>query len=107
MKKAIILILALTLAAALTGCAITDQGQIISGNRIVDGLDVQYFDYAYVMLGDRVIAEGKVEQWRDYSNSDVVQVVIDGQYYLTHYTNVVMVASVQNRLGGSWDVETK
>ncbi len=64
----------------------------ISGNRVMYGKDVQTFTYAYIRLGDAPIKEGYIIQWRDYEDSDVVQVMIDGKYYLTHYTNVVMVA---------------
>lgn len=67
-------------------------GQIQTGNRITHGKDVQTFTYAYVKLGDQMIAEGFVNQWRDYDNSDTVQVMIDGKYYLTHYSCVVLVA---------------
>ena len=40
--------------------------QIQTGNRITYGKDVQTFTYAYVKLGDQMIAEGFVNQWRDY-----------------------------------------
>ena len=63
-----------------------------TGNRIVGGSDVQTFNYAYVYLDGQKIAEGGVMQWRDYDNSDVVQVLMNGKYYLTHYSNVVLVA---------------
>lgn len=53
---------------------------------------MQTFTYAYVRLGDRDIAEGYVTQWRDYNNSDEVQVLVNGKYYLTHYSCVVLVA---------------
>ena len=53
---------------------------------------VQTFSYAYIRLGDRDIVEGYVTQWRDYDESDVVQVMIDGKYYLTHCSCVVLVA---------------
>lgn len=62
------------------------------GNRIVGGKDVQTFTYAYVDLGGHNIQEGAVTQWRDYDDSDTVQVLVNGKFYLTHYTNVVLVA---------------
>lgn len=86
MKKTIAIIMAVLLAIALCGC------QIKHGNRIIEGKDVQTFTYAYVRLGDKDIAEGYVTQWRDYNNSDVVQVLINGKFYLTHYSCVVLVA---------------
>lgn len=63
-----------------------------TGNRITGGKDVQTFTYCYVVLGGKEVVQGAVTQWRDYDNSDVVQVLVDGKYFLTHYTNVVLVA---------------
>ena len=63
-----------------------------TGNRITGGKDVQTFTYAYVVLDGQEIAKGAITQWRDYDNSDVVQVLVNGKYYLTHYSNVVMIA---------------
>ena len=92
MKKAIaITMLTAVLALILTGCN-TSNPTRFSGNRAVAGQDVQTMHYAYIMLDGKTIAEGHVTQWRDYSASDAVQVMIDGKYYLTHYTNVVLVA---------------
>ena len=56
------------------------------------GKDVQTFTYAYIILDGQEIAKGAITQWRDYENSDVVQVLVNGKYYLTHYSNVVMIA---------------
>lgn len=86
MKRIIAIILVVMLAVILSGC------QIKHGNRIIEGKDVQTFTYAYVRLGDKEIAEGYVTQWRDYDESDVVQVLINGKFYLTHYSCVVLVA---------------
>ena len=63
-----------------------------TGNRITGGKDVQTFTYCYVVLGGKEVVRGAITQWRDYNNSDVVQVLVDGKYYLTHYTNVVLIA---------------
>ncbi len=63
-----------------------------TGNRITGGKDVQTFTYAYIVLDGQEIAKGAITQWRDYENSDVVQVLVNGKYYLTHYSNVVMIA---------------
>ena len=88
MKK-IVYIVATLLAAAmiLTAC-----GSVQTGNRVVVGQDVQTFTYCHINLGGEKIVEGYITQWRDYDNSDVVQLLVDGKYYLTHYTNVVMIA---------------
>lgn len=67
-----------------------------TGNRITGGKDVQTFTYAYVKLDGQEIVSGYINQWRDYDDSDVVQVMIGGKYYLTHYSNVVMVADPEH-----------
>lgn len=87
-KKILICVLGLTLLA---GCCAACS-QVKTGNRIVGGKDVQTFTYAYIRLGDKDIVEGYVTQWRDYNDSDTVQVLINGKYYLTHYTCCVLIA---------------
>lgn len=88
MNKKVILLIALLLCSVFifAGC------ESKTGNRVVGGKDVQTFTYAWVKLGDTDIVKGYITQWRDYENSDTVQVMINGRFYLTHYTNVVMVA---------------
>ncbi len=87
MKKALFLtLIIMVMAFIVTACAVQ------TGNRIVYGKDVQTFTYAYIRLGDRDIVEGYITQWRDYDDSDAVQIMIDGKYYLTHYSCVVMIA---------------
>lgn len=86
-KKVIALVLMLVLAVAvMAGC------EYKTGNRITGGKDVQTFTYAYIRLGGEEIVKGYITQWRDYEDSDTIQVMIGGKYYLTHYTNVVMIA---------------
>ena len=88
MRKVIgLMAVVVALALMLTAC-----GEVKTGNRVVSGSDVQTFTYAYIALGGERLIHGYITQWRDYDNSDVVQVMIDGKYYLTHYSNVVMVA---------------
>lgn len=86
-KKIIALLLFLILAVSLCACS---SGTV--GNRVVSGSDIQTFTYAYVYLGDKLIVEGPIMQWRDYSNGDEIQLMIGGKYYLTYYSNVVMVS---------------
>lgn len=85
---ALILIL-MIIVIALTSC---DGSYYKTGNRITGGKDVQTFTYVYIVLDGQEIAKGAITQWRDYENSDVVQVLVNGKYYLTHYSNVVMIA---------------
>ena len=99
MKKAVVFILSVlatiivlaVVSIIFTGCS----SEIKSGNRIIGGKDVQTFTYAYIRLGDKDIVEGYVTQWRDYDNSDTVQVMINGKFYLTHYSCCVLVANPQ------------
>jgi hypothetical protein len=56
-------------------------------------LDTTYsFEYAYIALPNGEVVEGRVSSWADYEGGDVVQVVINGKTYLTHYENVVLVS---------------
>ena len=90
MKKTIVVLLVMLIVAVLilSGC----EAVYKSGNRITGGKDVQTFTYCYVVLGGEEIVRGAITQWRDYDNSDVVQVLVNGKFYLTHYSNVVLVA---------------
>lgn len=88
-KKKIVVCLCLIVISALM---LTACGSSEKGNRVTYGKDVQTFTYAYVRLGDKDIVEGYITQWRDYDNSDTIQLMINGKYYLTHYSCVVMVA---------------
>ena len=85
---ALILILVIV-TVTLASC---DGSYYKTGNRITGGSDVQTFTYAYIVLDGQEIVRGHITQWRDYDNSDVVQLLIDGKFYLTHYSNVVMIA---------------
>ena len=87
--KLFAIIIALIVAVlVLVSCEDTHK----TGNRITGGKDVQTFTGCYIVLGGKEIVRGAVTQWRDYDNSDTVQVLVNGKYYLTHYTNVVLVA---------------
>ena len=87
MKKLLVATLLLVLCFGLCGCI-----PVKSGNRVIEGKDVQTFTYGYIRLGDKDIVEGYITQWRDYDEGDEVQLLINGKYYLTHYSCVVMVA---------------
>lgn len=103
MKKIVLIVMLIVLTATMTACATR-----MLGNRAVGGSDVQTMHYAYVSLPGKDIVEGRVTQWRDYDDSDVVQVLVNGKYYLTHYSNVVLVAdpemgSIGYDLGGGYN----
>lgn len=86
MKKVLLVLVLAVMVLAMTAC--THE----VGNRATWGKDVQTFTYAYIRLGEKDIAEGYITQWRDYNNSDTVQIMMNGKYYLTHYSCVVMIA---------------
>lgn len=88
-KKMTLVALAAVMMLMLSACG---EDFHRTGNRITGGKDVQTFTYCYVVLGGKEIARGSITQWRDYDNSDTVQVLVNGKYYLTHYTNVVLIA---------------
>ena len=84
MKKIICVILILISALTLTACY---------GNR-ERGWDTKWnFEHVIIQLGNGELIEGKVDSWRDFSESDAVQVTIGGITYLTHYSNVILCSS--------------
>ena len=50
------------------------------------------FDEAYIYMPDGTVVHGEVEKWRDFEDGDQLQVTIDGIAYLTHATNIVLIA---------------
>ena len=85
-------LIVLVLVGCLLVLASCSEDYYKSGNRITGGKDVQTFTYAYVVLDGQEIVQGAITQWRDYNDSDVVQVLVNGKFYLTHYSNVVLIA---------------
>ncbi|MBQ3424326.1 MAG: hypothetical protein IJH38_03915 [Clostridia bacterium] len=60
------------------------------GNRRL--IDTKFrFDRAIIRMPDGEVVSGKISSWLDFSDSDVVQITMDGKTYLTHYANVVMI----------------
>lgn len=50
------------------------------------------FDYAYIDLGNGDIVEGNIDSWKDWDDSDMIQVTLkNGKTYFTHSTNVVLI----------------
>lgn len=79
-KKIVALIAAGVLSIGLTGCI----------NRQL--IDTTYtFDKAIIAMPNGIIVEGEVQSWKDWKNSDTVQVKIDGVTYWTHSSNVVLI----------------
>jgi hypothetical protein len=49
------------------------------------------YDRAILALPNGDVIEGKVDSWRDYDNSDQIQVKINGVTYLVHSVDVVLI----------------
>lgn len=80
MKKLNVFTIGLLICLALSGC----NQQIF---------DTTYrYDRAIISLPDGTVVEGKVSSWKDYEDGDQLQIVIDGVTYLTHATNVCLIA---------------
>ncbi len=57
-------------------------------------VDMQYnFNRAMIRLPDGTVVEGKLDYWRDYEESDQIQVKIDGVVYLVHSNNCVLISN--------------
>lgn len=55
-------------------------------------VDLTYsFDYAYIELPNGELIEGEVSAWRDYEDGDQLQVTVNGNTYLVHSNNCVLV----------------
>lgn len=84
MKRKIFACIILTLLIILAGC----------GN--FKAIDTTWdFDYAYIKLPNGGVIEGHIESWRDYEDSDVIQLKVNGETFLTHYSNVVLIKNVK------------
>ena len=82
MKKSLALLLLLVLLVGLfCGC----------NQQLIDTTWSYERAIVYSPSGE-VITEGRVSSWKDYENSDSIQVVIDGKSYYTHLSNVVLIS---------------
>jgi len=56
-------------------------------------IDTTYkFDRCIIKLPDGKTVSGPVEGWKDWDNSDVIQIKVNGKTYYTHMSNVVLIA---------------
>lgn len=84
MKKIVIAIMLFALVCVcLSGCQL--------GNRQIGFDTKQRFDEAIIFTPTYEIIRGDIDSWRDFNESDVVQVTINGITYLTHYSNVILI----------------
>ena len=81
MKKRIVLaIVTLLIVVSLTAC-----------NRQM--IDTTYsFNYAYIYLQNGDVVEGEISSWRDYDDSDQLQIKMkNGDVYLVHSCNCALI----------------
>ena len=89
MKKKLTTILVIVLVLAI----LIGAGYIFTEyiyNRTI--IDLTYaYDRAIIDLPNGQIVEGKVESWTDYTDSDQIQVKVNGKIYLVHSNNVALI----------------
>lgn len=80
MKK----IITVSLIIGILLCVVSCNMQIV---------DTTYkYDKAIIHLPNGEVVEGKVDSWRDYADGDQIQVKINGDTYLVHSSNIVLIA---------------
>lgn len=61
------------------------------GNR--DAWDTVYtYDTVMVKLADGSVVTGRCQNWRDYEESDMIQVKVNNKTYLVHMVNCTLIA---------------
>ena len=87
MKKILAFILAFVLVLSLAGSA-------WAGGFNMSLFDTKYsFNYAYVGLPNGKTIEGEVKSWKDWDDSDMLQVTfVDGSTYYSHSSNIVLIS---------------
>lgn len=88
MKKKVIIALIIIFVLLIAG--FIGYWELTHGNRSVVDLSHR-FDRAIIGLPNGEVVEGKVTSWLDFSDSDVVQVTVDGKTYLTSYNNICLI----------------
>ena len=81
MKKLAVIFLLAVVIMALCSC----------NKQIVD--TTYRFDRAIIFTTEGVIVDGSVQSWKDFDDGDQIQVKIDGKTYLTHSSNVILIAN--------------
>ena len=84
-KSSVIIAVILVIVAITFGVIIW---RTTSNQQIVD--NVWHFDTGYVMLPDGEYVVGNVVSWKDFDDSDMIQVRINNITYFTHSSNVVL-----------------
>lgn len=65
---------------------------ICTGCTNMEIVDTTYtYNYAYISLPNGACIEGKVDSWKDFDDSDQIQIKINGITYLTDTTRAVLI----------------
>lgn len=81
MKKILALLMAICLILSLVACGY---------NKMID--TTYEFDEAIILLPNGDVVKGKCEGWTDFEDGDQLQVKVNGKIYLTHSSNMVLIA---------------
>jgi len=75
----------------LTGAVLAVSGLVMTGcnKQIID--TTFNYDYAYISMPNGEVVEGEIESWKDFEDGDQIQVKIDGDMYLVHSSNIIMI----------------
>lgn len=49
------------------------------------------YDYAYILLQDGTVVQGKIDSYRTYRDGDYIQITINGDIYLVHRSNATLI----------------
>lgn len=80
MKKIILVLMLIVLAASMAGCNYTM-------------FDTTWtFDRAIFTLPDGTVIDGKVQTWKDFEDGDQIQVRVNDVTYLVHSSDIVLLA---------------
>lgn len=70
-----------------TGCGASTPTE--GGRQLYDGARV--FDRMVGVLPDGTVIKGEVDSWLDFDDCDQIQVTVNGDTYLFHSSNVVLI----------------
>ena len=87
-NKSVLKVIGITLAGILLCATIL---MLTGCNQQVVDLTYKY-NKAIISLPNGTCIEGEVQSWRDYENSDQIQIKIDGTTYLVHSVNCCLIA---------------
>lgn len=77
----------------ITGVVVTVAAMFMFASCNSQLIDTTYhYDTAIIRMPDGSVVTGKVQSWKDYGNSDSIQIKIDGMSYYTHIQNVVLIS---------------